>query len=454
MRWVIGTIGAVLVCGYTSAQVPFTARQGMDTARQHVRANNLPSVVGVIRGLDEQGKGEAWGYGFRVNDTLVGVIVQQPTVGQFIVTTIPSIDTSDLPVYVNADPLPTDFIDSDSVMAIFSQNSIYQHWNEQYVKDPTTVQLIAGYRRQQYPMPPFFPVWIYSVTATDRVNRLMCWCTADGTSYGCEAGMEGGYRFSVQEGLEFSQQTARTTEQPCLTMALGTDTMGRSPAWHYVFPVADSLVAVVTQGIAEGIYHAMTVPIEDTTGDNIPVYVRATPFALGWINSTTALERMRGTHGFRQWVGSHRYDSTNTFLIAGRLRGNEPVAQGTGVWLFGTQAIDQPDQRLYCWCNLELVGQPFAECVAELVSVQQVLGSSAVVVTPNPASDAAVIRLSDERTIEQVTVFDLHGKAQVVPLLLGGSIAWLDLSRLSTGSYCVVVQASGTFSRQLLQVIR
>lgn len=437
------------------AQVPFTARQGLEAAMQHAGVTEPPTALGAVNELREQGKATSWAYAFRKEGTLIGVSVRQEMAGEFVAFLLSSVDTNNLPIIVNADPLPVDFIDSDSAMAIVAGNSVYQEWTAQYGKDPTTERLIAGRLREPYPMPIYTPVWIYSVTATDGVNRLMCWCTVDGSAHGCETGMvEGAYRFSVQEGLEFSQQTAGTTEQPCLVAAEGADTTGRAPAWYYAFPVGDSVVAVFTQGLAEGIYHAVTVPLMDTTGNDMPLYVRATPFAGGWINSTAALEQMRRTEVFRQWVAVYRYDSTRTILLGGRLRENIPVPQGTAVWLLGTQAIGNPDVNLYCWCNLEPLGEPFTQCVAELVSAPPLQSGLAVVIAPNPASEAAVVRLGDERKIDQVMIFDLHGKMHAIPQLVHGSIAWLDLSSLSTGSYSVVVQAGGMRSRQLLQVIR
>ncbi|MCX7930885.1 MAG: T9SS type A sorting domain-containing protein [Chlorobi bacterium] len=456
--------GALLLCVTASlmAQIPFTARQGIGAAKEFVGTTNTPSALGTSifpPGTAATGRSLMWMYAFMLNDQVVGVQVIQPTNGSFQASSLSTPDTSTLPIYINAVPLPEDLIDSDSAMAIFTANDVYRQWTGRH--SAGQVLLMAGRMRDQGPLPLGTPAWVFSATDIGNTSELWCWCKYDGSMSGCQMMEQGGYPFSAHDGLEFAQGAANTTEQPCLIGTAGAahpDTNGLSPAWVYVFPSGDSVVAVYTQGLAPGIFHATNVPLDDTSSNDMPFYVRATAFQSGWINSTAAMERMRQTEAYRMLIEEFYLDTTTAMLFGGRARPQLAyvgVSEGTAIWLFTAIGVrDANTAQLVCWCNMENTTTPFANCLRILNSAVDRATGTILVLAPNPTTDGAIMQTNDGQPIEQVTVYDVHGRVQLVPLLSYGSTAWLDVQYLSSGTYSVVVKAGGRFYRQPLNVVR
>ncbi|MEN3026933.1 MAG: T9SS type A sorting domain-containing protein [Chlorobiota bacterium] len=451
LRGILLVLVALVWAERAAGQVPFTARAGLEAARQAAGVNVPPSALGNAGELRGGGNAVSWAYAFRTGGgEVVGVVVNQETPGQFTARLIPVADTNDLPIYVNADPLPAGFIDSDSAMAIFRENSVYQEWMSS--ESTGEERLFAGRLREDLGEPAYTPVWLYSAINEERTQQLVCWCTVDGRNSGCWKVplVEENLRpFSAHEGLEFAQQFIRTTSQPCF-VAAQADTNGLGVAWGYVFPSGDTVRAVVVTSSAPGAFQGEEFAVEDTT--DVPVYVRAAPFAAGWINSTAALERMRQTAEYRQWRASLASDSIFAFMYGGRSRPapGSPIPPGTAVWIWvGTG--QGPNPMIACVCNLENTA-PFVQC-SYVMSVSSP-AQPGVMLAPNPASDVVVVRLSQERPIEGIVVHDLRGCAQGVPYISAGATAWLDVQGLAVGTYVVTVRSGSSYYRHLLQVVR
>ncbi len=443
-----------------NAQVLFTAREGLSAAQQEAAVTIPPSALGTNNlPLEQEGKSSVWFYAFSTDSGVVSTMVLQPVAGTYSATRVPVNDTADLPVYVNAEPLPADFMDSDSAMRIFSQNSVYQEWMQTH--RPQLPLLIAGRLRRPIPFPANTPVWVFHTTDSTGMYILTCWCAVDGTMSSCESRYsEGTYRYPVHEALEFAQQAAQTQQQPCLVGAENADTNGLATAWFYAFPSGDSVVAVYTTSIGQGIFQAATVPLDTSDAQGMPFYFRAESFSSGWINSDVALARMRSTDAFRQWNALYQYDTNNTVLLGGRARpeiapfvGTSP---GSAVWLFVASSLDSLGNRveLICWCNLEPQTPGFEGCASEALSVPSSSSDLALVLAPNPAQEGVAIRTGADIPIERISVHSVDGRTLSVPQMVAGAIAWVDTSALPVGTYIVTVRAGGKQQRQLLQVMR
>lgn len=441
--------------GRAVGQAPFTARAGLEAAQQVARVNTPPTALGNGGELRTGGYAMSWVYAFRTETGgVVGVVVNQGMPGQFNAMLIPTADTNNLPIYVNADPLPANFIDSDSAMALFAANSVYQEWVAS--ESPSEESLLAGRLRENSVEPAYTPVWLYRAVNQERTLQLVCWCTVDGGSNGCimtPLTPEGDLRpFSAHEGLEFAQQRVQTTSQPCFVAAQPADTNGLGLAWVYVFPSGDTVRAVMVTSFAPNAFQGEEVPLEDTVVEEIPLYLRAAPFASGWLNSTAALERMRQTSAYRQWRASLTSDSIFAMMYGGRLRPTPGLTAppGLAVWIWA--GVGQgPNPMIACVCNLENT-VPFVEC-NYILSVSS-LAQSGVMLAPNPASDAAVVRLSEEYPIESIVVHDMQGRSHGVPYTASGATAWLEVQDLAVGTYVVTVRSGSRHYRQLLQVVR
>ncbi len=441
-----------------NAQVLFTAREGLSAAQQEAAVTIPPSALGTNNlPLEQEGKSSVWFYAFSTDSGVVSTMVLQPVAGTYSATRVPVNDTADLPVYVNAEPLPADFMDSDSAMRIFSQNSVYQEWMQTH--RPQLPLLIAGRLRRPIPFPANTPVWVFHTTDSTGMYILTCWCAVDGTMSSCESRYsEGTYRYPVHEALEFAQQAAQTQQQPCLVGAENADTNGLATAWFYAFPSGDSVVAVYTTSIGQGIFQAATVPLDTSDAQGMPFYFRAESFSSGWINSDVALARMRSTDAFRQWNALYQYDTNNTVLLGGRVRPEiAPIvgtSVGTAVWLMTTRALDATGVELICWCNLEQQSPGFAGCASTVLSVTTGSSDLAIAVTPNPAHDGVWIRTGSDALIERVYLQSLDGRACVLPQMISGTTALIDVSSLLSGTYVLTVWAGGKQQRQLVQVLR
>ncbi len=440
------------------AQIPFTALEGLPAA-QRLGGSGMPSAMGTTVLLDT-GKSLLWMYAFRAPDRLIAVQVLQPAPNDFSASELPIQpgDTADLPIYINAQPLPESFIDSDSALRIFSANATFQQWHSQYRAG--TQLLLAGHVREGAPLPPFTPVWIYRAVDEANTVALNCFCSSDGTSYGCgtEPIERGTYPFSAHDGLETAKSTAGTTLEPCLIgpVDMGVDTNGLATEWGYVFPVENGNVAVLVQGLDQGIYSGTTIPIGDTS-DNFGFYIRATPFANGWVNSTEALERFRQ---HREFEVIRRNGIEHVLLFGGRANPNvsstinQPT--GTAIWLMIGESYtpDSLHARVTCWCNLEPSSTPFVDCFAITLSVPPTAESVPITLAPNPAQDAVSVHTADRYPIEAVTLYDMYGRVQPISVLANGTVAWLDLQQLSSGTYIVEVRSANRSLRKMLQVLR
>lgn len=451
----------LLLAALLKAQIPFTALKGLGAAKGFAGATTMPSALGAPLDPNTAADGKAmmWMYAFPQNGQITGAQVFQPMENSFQASQLSNTDTTNLPIYVNAEPLPDELIDSDSAMAIISANAVYQNWMAMHQVEQ--VLLLAGRVNEEWAQLPMMlppagtPAWVF--IASERADKqLICWCGADGNGSGCMS-IDPNARFSAHDGLGSAQGAVSTTEHPCLVSGMGTDTNGLARAWMYVFPAGDSIVGAYTSIVSQGVYLSSNIPVEDTTSD-LPLYFRANPFQSGWINSTTAMERIRQTEGYRNVVQQFQLDTI--MLVGGRLRpdGAAVVGQpvGTAIWLFYAVARNENGHtaRLGCWCNLEESSQPFATCFSQINSTPEATVNASLVLLPNPASDGVLVRTSDDRPIERVTLYDMHGRAHSVPLLSYGSNAWLDVQMLSTGSYVVVAESGGKLQRQLLHVVR
>ncbi len=441
------------------AQVPFTAREGLSPAQQEVAVTTPPSAVGTNNlPLELQGKSPLWFYAFSTDSGVIAAMVLQPVAGTYSATLVPAGDTANLPIYVNAEPLPADFIDSDSAMRIFAQNSVYQEWMQTHRAESPL--LIAGRLLQPIPFPQNTPVWVFRTTDSSGTYVLTCWCAVDGTMSSCESGYsEGTYRYPVHEALPLAQQAAQTQQQPCLVGAENADTNGLATAWIYAFPSGDSAVAVYTTSVGQGIFQAAPIPLDTTDAQGMPLYFRAESFSSGWINSDVALARMRATDVFRQWTALYQYDTTNTVLLGGRARPEvAPIvgtSEGTAVWLFIARAVGNPNEaELVCWCNLEPQSPGFEGCASAQLSIPSSSSDLAIVLAPNPAQEGVAIRTGADIPIERITVHSVDGRMLNMPLMVAGAIAWVDTSALPVGTYIVTVRAGGKQQRQLLHVMR
>lgn len=439
------------------AQIPFTARAGLPAAQRH-GGNSMPSAMGTAM-LSENGTSQLWYYAFRARDRLIVVQVSQQAPNDYSASELPQPgDTTNLPVYINATPLPDSIIDSDSAMRIFSASTIFQQWHAQH--SVGTQVLMAGHLRDGSPLPSFTPVWIYRAVDQANTIALNCFCSSDGTSYGCGTEMiqRGTFLFSVRDGLQFARNVAGTNLNPCLvgTFVNGADTIGKSEAWGYIFPkdTGDSLVLVF--GLDQGIYHGSLVTYGDTT-ENLGFYIRSAPFADGWLNSTDAMERIRQHQRYRETAQIRQID--RIMMIGGRVNAslasmlNLPV--GTAIWVMSYNHAG-PDSliELLCWCNLEPVQQPFVDCNVMITSVKNIDDITATFLSPNPATDLVTIRTKESPPIEHVAVYDVFGREHNVPYTIAGSSALLAIPHLAQGTYIVEVQTHHRSERLMLQVVR
>lgn len=425
----------------------------------------MPSAMGTTI-ISEDGTSPLWLYAFRAPDRLIAVQVLQQAPNDYSASELTQlIDTTDLPIYINASPLPDSILDSDSALRIFSSNATFQTWHAQHRVG--TQVLLAGHLRDgaQLPYPSYTPVWIYRAVDSANTSALNCYCTSDGTSFGCgtEIIQRGTYHFAARDGLEFAKSTAGTTLEPCLVAPQdnGVDTNGVATAWVYVFPVDTGNVAVLVQGLDQGIYSGTTLPIGDTS-ENIGLYIRATPFANGWVNSTEAMERFRQKPAFDfiRWF-IRRNNIERIMLFGGRANPNLSsmisTPTGTAIWLMVSESYT-PDSlyanRVICWCNLEPTSTPFVYCYAIPLSVPPTAESVPLTLAPNPAQDAVSVHTGDDYPIEAVRLYDLYGRVQPIPMLVRGTVGWLDLQTLSSGTYIVEVRSKNRLERRMLQVLR
>jgi len=450
---------ACALCAISAvAQIPFTALDGLPAA-QRIGGSSMPSAMGTTI-LSENGTSPLWLYAFRAPDRLIAVQVLQQAPNEYSASELTQpVDTTDLPIYINAAPLPNSIIDSDSALRIFAAHTIFQDWHAQHTAG--TELLLAGHLREGGPLPSNTPVWIYRAVDSGSTIALTCFCSSDGTSYGCgtEILQQGNYPFAARDGIEFAKSTAGTTLEPCLVGPPegGVDTNGVATEWVYVFPVDTGNVAVLVQGRDQGIYYGTTFPLGDTTSE-LGLYFRAAPFATGWVNSTEAMERFR-QHPAYNLV--RNYPPERVFLLGGRATADAATETGkpagTAIWLMVATSYG-PDSaygmQLTCWCNLEPSQEPFVECNAVPISVPSTQRSIPLILAPNPAQDAVTVRTAEDYPIEAVRLYDLYGRAQPIPLLVSGTVGWLDLHQLSSGTYIVEVRSKNRLERRMLQVLR
>ncbi|MEN3026932.1 MAG: T9SS type A sorting domain-containing protein [Chlorobiota bacterium] len=443
-------------------QVPFTARAGLEVAQRAAGVSIPPSALGTVgdgSGLRKGGKAMSWVYGFRPEaGRVIWVVVTQETPGQFTARLIPTVDIVDLLAHADADPLPSDFFDSDSAMAIVRRDSVYQEWMSS--ESIGEEKLLAGWLplycgRRGCVRLVHMPAWVYNVINRERTWELYCWRSVFGGDTECMMMPieQNSCFFSAREGLGFAQYVARTTSQPCLVMAAVADTNGLGREWIYVFPSGDTVrAAAVIGNSVPGSFQGMEVSVESTIRGEIPVYVRAAPFAAGWINSTTALERMRQTAEYRQWRASLTSDKVSIQMYGGRSRPTpgSSVPPGTAVWIWVGRGWG-PNLTIACVCNLEDTA-PFVQC--SYVSSVSSPAQPGVMLAPNPASDVAVVQLGEECPIESIVVHDVQGRAHEVPYISSGATAWLEVQGLVAGTYIVTVHSGLRQYRHLLQVVR
>jgi len=457
---IVRFVACALCAVSAGAQIPFTALDGLPAA-QRIGGNSMPSAMGTTI-LSENGTSPLWLYAFRAPDRLIAVQVLQQAPNDYSASELTQpIDTTDLPIYINASPLPDSILDSDSALRIFSANPTFQTWHAQHTVG--TQVLLAGHVRDgaQLPFPPYTPVWIYRAVDSANTSALNCYCTSDGTAYGCgtEIIQRGTYPFAARDGLEFAKSTAGTTLEPCLVAPQdnGVDTNGVATAWVYVFPVDTGNVAVLVQGLDQGIYSGTTFPIGDTS-ENFGFYIRATPFANGWVNSTEAMERFRQQREFDfiRWNNIER-----VLLFGGRANPNLSsminTPTGTAIWLMVWESYSRDSlhaDRATCWCNLEPTSTPFVDCLLITISVPPTAASVPLTLAPNPAQDAVSVHTGDDYPIEAVRLYDLYGRVQPIPMLVRGTVGWLDLQTLSSGTYIVEVRSKNRLERRMLQVLR
>jgi hypothetical protein len=110
--------------------------------------------------------------------------------------------------------------------------------------------------------------------------------------------------------------------------------------------------------------------------------------------------------------------------------------------------------RVTCWCNLEPTPTPFVNCLAITLSVPPIAESVPITLAPNPAQNAVSIHTADSYPIEAVTLYDMYGRVQPISVLAYGTVAWLDLHLLSSGTYVVEVRSANRSLRKMLQVLR
>lgn len=460
---IVRFVACALCAVSAGAQIPFTALDGLPAA-QRIGGTSMPSAMGTPI-LSENGTSPLWLYAFRAPDRLIAVQVLQQAPNDYSASELTQpIDTTDLPIYINASPLPDSILDSDSALRIFSANPTFQTWHAQHRVG--TQVLLAGHVRDgvQLPFPPYTPVWIYRAVDSANTSALNCYCTSDGTAYGCgtEIIQRGTYPFAARDGLEFAKSTAGTTLEPCLIGPedSGVDTNGVATAWVYVFPVDTGNVAVLVQGLDQG-YNGTTFPLGDTTG-NLGLYFRAAPFANGWVNSTEAMERFRQQPAFDfiRWF-IRRNNIERVLLFGGRANPNLSsmisTPTGTAIWLMVSESYT-PDSlyadRVTCWCNLEPTSTPFVDCRLITLSVPPTAESVPLTLAPNPAQDAVTVHTADSYPIEAVTLYDMCGRVQPISVLANGTVAWLDLQQLSSGTYIVEVRSAHRSLRKMLQVLR
>jgi hypothetical protein len=408
------------------------------------------------------GEQTGWVYAFRTDSGLQAVTVYN-IAGSFVGTLFPLPgDTTALPIYVNADPLPDSFIDSDSAVGIFEQYPVYTEFLPSM--NPLSRILIGGRLKPipNAPEPEYTPVWILSALDTSGMYRLTCWCTMDGTSRGCGINMEqqpGTYPFTAQEGLDISQMAAGTEAQPCLVAAGNVDTTGRATEWNYAFRANEGITLIRTAGLDQGIFNATPVPIDTNVVNFGLVYWRGTPFPQQWTGSDAALDRMRRTNAFIEHApmifGS---DDLETFMVGGtatpQFEAYSQVPAGTHVWIFSAQS-QQAQRQLICWCSMDPAATPFEECIGLVSGSAPNQRSVPISVAPNPARDGVLVRTDGDHPIDRVRVVAIDGRHVSVPMLLvGHSAVWMDTSGLSVGSYVVLVEAGRSQYRQLLQVVR
>ncbi len=164
--------------------------------------------------------------------------------------------------------------------------------------------------------------------------------------------------FTAAEGVGTAQATLGVQSTPALVGTPQVDTAGYSLFWFYTFPDADS-AAVVARRADSTFWGGRESIGEDTAW--LPVHVRGASLP-SWVNSTTAMERIRGVEQFQQWAARY-FDSAQTILLAGRLRRPlEGFAANEAVWVFIGQDTVGAGTTLLCWCSAEPGSPQAAQC--------------------------------------------------------------------------------------------